>query len=214
MDDLELLERGTILHWQFTHFVVLDRVRSDSIEIVDPAIGRRRVSIDEFSDSFTGVALMFEPGDDFRAEKQRKSGMWPFVRRLVGEHKGVLAQVVITSLFLQIVALSVPLLTSLVVDRVLPRGDQHLLMVVAVGLFGVVVFQFAAAFLRAHLLLALRIRLDARMMLAFLPDPLCRRLDDAAELERPGARDRHRRRTVRPARRVAGHSLPRHSVRG
>jgi len=168
LEDLDLLDRGSILHWKFSHFVVLDRVRSDSVDIVDPAVGRRRVSLDEFSRSFTGVALVFEPGDDFRQARRRAGGMWPFVRRLIGEHKGVLAQVLVASIFLQVVALAVPLLTSLVVDRVLPRDDQQLLMVVAVGLLGVVVFQFAASFLRAHLLLALRTRLDARMMLAFL----------------------------------------------
>jgi ATP-binding cassette, subfamily B, bacterial len=168
LEDLDLLERGTILHWKFSHFVVLDRVRASGVDIVDPAVGRRRVSHEEFSKSFTGVALVFEPGDDFRGQKRRTGGMWPFVRRLFGQHKGVLAQVVVTSLFLQFVALSIPLLMSLVVDRVLPRSDEHLLMVVAVGLLGVVVFQFAASFLRAHLLLALRTRLDSRMMLAFL----------------------------------------------
>ncbi|HEU5060272.1 MAG TPA: peptidase domain-containing ABC transporter [Kofleriaceae bacterium] len=168
LDELELLDRGSILHWRFSHFVVLDRVRRGGVDIVDPAVGRRHVSMEEFSRSFTGVALVFEPGDDFRTEKKREGGMWRFVRHLVGEHKGVLFQVVVASLFIQLVALSVPLLTSLVVDKVLPRGDRDLLLVVSVGLLGVIVFQFASSFLRAHLLLALRTRLDARMMLAFL----------------------------------------------
>jgi ABC-type bacteriocin/lantibiotic exporter with double-glycine peptidase domain len=168
MDELDLLERGTILHWQFAHFVVLDRVRSNGVDIVDPAIGRRHISFDEFSRSFTGVALVFEPGDHFRTSKQREGGMWPYMRRLAGEHKGVLAQVMVASLFLQVVALAVPILTSLVVDRVLPRGDRDLLTVVSVGLLGVIVFQFASTYLRARLLLALRTRLDARMMLGFL----------------------------------------------
>jgi ABC-type bacteriocin/lantibiotic exporter with double-glycine peptidase domain len=168
MDELDLLERGTILHWQFAHFVVLDRVRSTGVDIVDPAVGRRHVSFEEFSRSFTGVALVFEPGDHFRTSKQRKGGMWPYMRGLAAEHKGVLAQVMVASLFLQVVALAVPILTSLVVDRVLPRGDRDLLGVVAVGLLGVIVFQFASTYLRARLLLALRTRLDARMMLGFL----------------------------------------------
>ena len=168
IDELDLLGRGAILHWRFSHFVVLDRVRRDGVDIVDPAIGRRRVSFDEFSRSFTGVALTFEPGDDFRQSAERAGGMWMFVRRLMGEQKGVLGQVVVASVFLQVVALAVPVLTSLVVDRVLPRGDDHLLLVVSVGLLGVIVFQFVAAYLRARLLLALRTRLDARMMLAFV----------------------------------------------
>lgn len=168
MDELDLLDRGTILHWQFSHFVVLDKVGKDYVDIVDPAIGRRRISLEEFSRSFTGVALILEPGDDFRTEDQRKSGMWKFARRLVLGQRSTLSQVVLVSLFLQVVALAVPVLTSVVVDRVLPRNDRDLLMVVSVGLLGVVVFQFVTSFLRAHLLLALRTRLDARMTLGFL----------------------------------------------
>ena len=45
-----------------------------------------------------------------------------------------------------------------------------------------------------------------------LPDPAGRRPDDAAQLERPGARDPHLRRAVGAARRLAGGPLPRHPV--
>ncbi len=40
---LRQLPRGVILHWEFSHFVVLDRVRRRGIWIVDPAHGRRFV---------------------------------------------------------------------------------------------------------------------------------------------------------------------------
>jgi len=168
LDELEFIDRGSILHWRFSHFVVFDRLRGDSVDIVDPGAGRRRVPMEEFSRSFTGVALLFEPGDDFRLEARRASGVWGYARRLLGEHRGLLAQVVVASLFVQLLALAVPLLTSLIVDRVLPRGDEHLLLVVSIGLTGAVVFQLAALFLRSQLLLAMRTHLDARMTLSFL----------------------------------------------
>jgi ABC-type bacteriocin/lantibiotic exporter with double-glycine peptidase domain len=168
LDELEYLDPGTILHWRFSHFVVLERVRKDAVDIVDPANGRRRVPMEEFSRSFTGVALLLEPGDDFREEKRRKAGIWPYAKQLLFGQKGILGQTLVISILLQLIALAVPLLTSLVVDRVLPRGDQHLLLVVSVGLGGLVLFQFLAAFVRAHLLLALRTQLDVRMTLNFL----------------------------------------------
>jgi ATP-binding cassette, subfamily B, bacterial len=60
LDTLAYLKRGAILHWGFSHFVVFDRLRCNSVEIVDPASGRRLVSMEEFSRSFTGVALTLE----------------------------------------------------------------------------------------------------------------------------------------------------------
>ena len=44
LEDLVHLPSGTILHWAFNHFVVLDRVRRTSVDIVDPASGRRRIA--------------------------------------------------------------------------------------------------------------------------------------------------------------------------
>jgi ATP-binding cassette subfamily B protein len=59
--DLRALRLPAILHWELDHFVVLERVGRRSFTIVDPAIGRRRVSATEVARLFTGVALVFEP---------------------------------------------------------------------------------------------------------------------------------------------------------
>src|SRR5215470_2774867 len=68
--DLECLEPATILHWEFNHFVVFERIRGDTVEIVDPMYGRRRVTMDEVRRAFTGVALLLEPGEGFAREKR------------------------------------------------------------------------------------------------------------------------------------------------
>lgn len=72
------------------------------------------------------------------------------------------------SLLLQLFALAVPALTGAVVDRVVPRGDGQLLLVLGAGIIGLVVFQFLASLVRSHLLLRLRTLLDARMSLGYL----------------------------------------------
>src|SRR5262245_59960099 len=71
VDDLEYLAQGTILHWEFSHFVVFASLREDSVEIVDPARGRRRVPLEQFRRSFTGIALILEPAEDFTRGLQR-----------------------------------------------------------------------------------------------------------------------------------------------
>src|SRR5262245_11720503 len=71
--DLEALRhapRGAVLHWQFNHYVVLQGVGKEHIDIVDPGKGPRRVSWQELDKAFTGVVLVFEPGSDFaRSDK-------------------------------------------------------------------------------------------------------------------------------------------------
>src|SRR5229473_3532893 len=62
IEELELLDRGAILHWNFDHFVVFDKLEKKAVQIVDPGAGRRRVPMEQFRRSFTGVALLLEVG--------------------------------------------------------------------------------------------------------------------------------------------------------
>jgi ABC-type bacteriocin/lantibiotic exporter with double-glycine peptidase domain len=167
VDDLRLLPRGSILHWRFNHFVVFDRVRRDGIQVMDPAGGPRQLSADEVARSFTGVALTFEPAEDFEPGRSERPAVWRWIREIVS-HTGLLSRILTTSVLLQLFALAVPFLVGILVDRVVPRGDQHLLTVLGVGLAGIVLFHFLSTLVRAHLLLSLRTQLDARMTLDFL----------------------------------------------
>ncbi len=165
-DDLALLDRGAVLHWRFSHFVVLDRFRAGGAWVVDPAVGRRFLTRAELATGFTGVALVFEPGAEFERGGVERS-RWRHLRRALGQ-SGLLGRILAVSLMIQGLALSIPILTGLVVDRVVPRGDVRLLTVLAVGVAGVIGFQLLAALVRSFLLLHLRTRLDARLAVEFL----------------------------------------------
>ena len=54
-----------IVHWEFNHFLVVERTSSRWVEVVDPAVGRRRLTYEEFFNGFTGIVLMLEPGVQF-----------------------------------------------------------------------------------------------------------------------------------------------------
>ena len=60
--DFNNVQLPAIAHWNFNHFVVVERWSPESVDIIDPAVGRRRLTPDEFDAGFTGVVLMMEPG--------------------------------------------------------------------------------------------------------------------------------------------------------
>jgi len=167
LDDLEFLTIGAILHWEFRHFVVFERLRRRSVDIVDPASGRRRVPIEEFRRAFTGVAVLLDPTDMFEPESQRKNRLWLAFKTVLGR-SGLLPQIALISLLLQIFGLAVPLLTGQLVDKVVPRGDMHLLAVLMAGLGVLIIFNGISSLIRGYFLLHLRTLLDARMTLGFL----------------------------------------------
>jgi len=167
VEHLQFLPPGSILHWEFNHFVVFDRVTKRGIEIVDPGMGPRLVSLAKFRESFTGVVLVFEPSDEFEPKRRGRGRFGWYLTQLAGQ-RHVLTRVVVTSVLLRVFALALPLVTAVIVDRVVPRSDRNLLLVVAVGLSGLLVFQMITTLVRSHLLLQLRTNLDTRLTLGFV----------------------------------------------
>jgi len=167
VEDLEYLEPGAILHWDFNHFVVFEKLHKGGVDLVDPAYGRRRVSMEQFRRSFTGVALTLEPSESFQPAKGERLKTWRYLGRLL-EHRPLLSRILTVSVLIQVFALAVPVLTGVLVDRVVPRADYHLLTVLSVGLLSIVMFRFLSSILRAHLLLSLQTHLDTQMTLDFI----------------------------------------------
>jgi ATP-binding cassette subfamily B protein len=167
IEDLHFLGCGAILHWEFKHFVVLDRVHRDAVDLIDPAFGRRRVPLEQFRKSFTGVALLFEPLADFSPGRTDAEPLRRYLRLLLGR-TGQWSGILLMSLLLQALALSLPILTGALVDRVVPRADHHLLLILTVGLAVTVLFSFLGSVVRSQILLHLRIGMDAQMTMRFM----------------------------------------------
>jgi ATP-binding cassette, subfamily B, bacterial len=167
LDDLKHLPPATILHWEFTHFVVFERLLRNGVQVVDPSLGRRRLSMDVFRRSYTGVAIVCVPGEDFQTSRMSTKGTWRYLRPLLGQSRK-LTRVLVASVLLRLLALALPLLTGLLVDEIVPRGDQHLLVVAAATMAAVVGYFFLATLLRSHLLLQLRTHLDVQLTKGFV----------------------------------------------
>lgn len=165
--DLRLLPVGAILHWEFNHFVVLERVDKRGAHILDPAFGRRRIPMSEVDKSWTGVALLLEPGANFEPQAHRRPGLWNYFSQIL-RYPELLSRAVLMSVMVQLLALALPLMTTLTIDRILPRRDMDLAAVLGVGLGMMVVFNFVSSWVRANLLLQLRTLLDAKMTIGFL----------------------------------------------
>ena len=167
LEQLPMLPRGCILHWEFNHFVVFDRLVKGGVRIVDPAVGPRDVKLADFGKQFTGVALDLSPTARFTKERPAKGRLGRYVKELLSE-RTIFTRVIVMSMVLRLVALVLPLLTGMIIDKVVPRADYSLLYVVLASIGGMVVFNAVIGILRAHLLLHLRMALDTRMTLSFL----------------------------------------------
>jgi ATP-binding cassette, subfamily B, bacterial len=165
---LKYLAPGSILHWDLAHFVVFESCTAKHVMIVDPALGRRKISFEQASKSLSGVAIVCEPGQRFTKQRAKHAGRLRRYAQWILSVRGVWGRILMISLFLQILAMAVPGLTAVLVDKVIPRADMSLLALVASGFVTLASFYFLSNLLRSRLLLELRTRVEARMAFNFV----------------------------------------------
>ncbi len=167
LEQLKLLKKATILHWEFNHFVVFEGMVKGGIRIVDPATGPRDLTLEQFGKAFTGVAIELTVTERFTKIKPEKGRLKRYFNELMSE-KGLFSRIIIMSLALRLIALALPLVTGMIIDKCVPRSDYHLLYVLLGCIGGMVAFNLISDIVRSYLLLHLRIALDTRMTLGFL----------------------------------------------
>ncbi len=67
-----------IIYWNANHFVVLDGFKKDKAILNDPANGYVELPFDLFEQSFSGLCMVIEPGEDF-VPNGKKKGMGELV---------------------------------------------------------------------------------------------------------------------------------------
>ncbi|WDE13325.1 peptidase domain-containing ABC transporter [Thalassomonas haliotis] len=163
IEDLPRLALPCILHWDMNHFVVLTKVSGNSITINDPATGKKTLTLNEFSQHFTGIALEQTPTNKFEVKNERQrlklSQLWSNVSGL----KSSLLKLFALSLILQLFALASPYYMQWVVDEVLISQDQPLLTVLAIGFALLCLFNVLATTVRSYLVLRISSLLNMQM---------------------------------------------------
>lgn len=119
LGDLAFLPAGTILHWAFSHFVVLERTFANGdAMIVDPAIGRFRARREELDRFFTGIAITI---DRTAATPPRRTRAKRFGRylRAVRPMMPAFRLVVASAVILQLLTAAPPLIGKILFDTIL-----------------------------------------------------------------------------------------------
>ena len=153
--ELAELNLPCILHWDLNHFVVLAKVGRKTLTLLDPAVGERRISLDEASRHFTGVALEVTPNAEFAsaATPPRVS-----LRQLTGRVQGLtraLGLIFCVALVLELFAIVAPLFNQMVVDDAIAGHDMDLLAVLVLGFGLLLLVQTALGLARSWMILVL-----------------------------------------------------------
>lgn len=158
LEEITELRCPCILHWNLNHFVVVEKTRSTisgkvTAVILDPAVGRKTLSLAELSKHFTGIALELLPTENFqRKSKQQTISIAEISGRIIGFRRA-LAKVILLAIVLEIFAIGSPLFNQFVVDEVIISGDKELLKTLAIGFILLLSTQAAISLARSWFLM-------------------------------------------------------------
>lgn len=148
MSALDRVVLPAIVHWDMNHFVVLGSVSRDGAVIHDPARGRVQLSLQEFSNHFTGVVLELAPTESFeRIQERQRFRIVDLFSRMSG-HRLAISYVLLLSIGLQLVTLVLPFQMQIVVDKAIEGNDVNFLLVVAIGFAGLTILNAAIGGMR------------------------------------------------------------------
>jgi ATP-binding cassette subfamily C protein len=158
IEDLYHLRLPSILFWRFSHFVVLEGYDKKYFYLNDPASGHRRVSHQEFDESFTGVVLTFELTAAFVKAGQTRSltaGLW---KRLAPSRIPLL-YVILVGLLLLVPGLLVPVFSKVFVDNFLVGRVSGWVMPLLIGMLATAAVQGILTWLQQGYLLRMETKI-------------------------------------------------------
>jgi ABC-type bacteriocin/lantibiotic exporter with double-glycine peptidase domain len=167
MEQLGELTLPAIVHWDFEHFVVLERLTPTHAVLVDPASGRRTIRRDEMGRHFTGIALMLAPTPALKPRARTRPSLGKY-REIFRRSLPSLAQILLASLGLQVVGLLFPVASQILVDSVVVPHQPAWLWGLAFALGAAVVTRALLALVRSFVVQGLRHVLDFTLMTRFL----------------------------------------------
>jgi len=163
-----------IVHWNYTHFVVVYKITKRRVYVSDPQIGKVSYTPEEFCKSWkgkqdTGYVLVLEPGINFYQTEEVKTKY--SIKRYfhyLRPHKGFLGQVFFGMIMGMVLSLIFPFIMQAIVDIGIGTKDYDFIYIL---LFASVVLTFSSAisgFVQSRMMLFVSDRVNITMVSDFI----------------------------------------------
>ena len=168
---LENVELPAVAHWhehQRHHYVVICSLTPTHAVVADPAVGRRRLPLDEFYKCWTGVLLLLKETPDLRNFARATSPL-NRIRSILLPQQNLILDALSAAVLVTILGLASSFFIQALVDDVIVLGQKHTLNWLGLGMLAVVCSRTAFLGLRTHLLNQISQRIDADVVMGYHP---------------------------------------------
>ena len=178
-DDLvEKITLPCIVHWNYTHFVVLYKIKNSKIYISDPQLGLVNYSVDEFQygwkkNNDKGIVLVVEPSPDFYEKDEVKTSN-SFLNYLgyLKPHYTFLLQVLVGMIVGIAISLIFPFITQSIVDIGIETKDFDFINLLLVATIILTLSSVFSGYIQSRMMLYVADKVNISMVSDFIKKTL------------------------------------------
>lgn len=169
IDDINILESLNLplicqlLNNNYEHFVVVYKISGKKISIMDPAVGIRKLTILEFSELWTGYAMVFSPYKKLPVYKDERY-LDKIIMDTLKNNKSIVQNILILSIIFVVMSCFYTFYGQIVIDNLINTTTSNLLVVTF--MFAIVILiKCLANFIRNLFLIYLNQKIDCSLFL-------------------------------------------------
>lgn len=142
----------------YSHFVVIYKIKNNKLTIMDPAKGLITLSQDEFKSIYTGYILLLEP---YRALPvyQNSNYVLNIVKMIIHNNKSLIMNLLLITILIMLFTFIYSYHFKIIIDNVISTNNFNLLIVTIIFLI-ILSLKISLEFLRNNLLLYLNQKID------------------------------------------------------
>jgi ATP-binding cassette subfamily B protein len=159
-------ELPLIVHWEGYHYVVVYGISKRHVWVADPAIGFKKMTVEEFERGWNGTCLVFTPSRNLQQVAASRSPWVRFVGYLQPYRK-ILAYLFLATFVIQVLGIVPPVIIQNILDGVIVHQNVDLLHLLIAGLIISNVFTQVMSTVRAYLANFMVRNMDFAMMSQF-----------------------------------------------
>ena len=124
---------NVLINNSFLHYVIIYAKDGNILLIADPAKGKYKCSIEEFSAIWTGYVILAKPNENYQPHIQKTSGLWSFLPLILSQKLNVL-KVILASATVTTLSIIGSYYFQSIIDNSIPSRNFNLINILSTTL--------------------------------------------------------------------------------
>lgn len=159
-ESVKALPRPFLGYWKSKHFIIVEKISLKQIHIVDPAVGRMRISLEEFKENFSEIAMYATNDGHRKFEFPRVNST---ILKIINNKKKFLFETLFIALIVQCLSLFIPYMIQAIIDGNVIKTMQGFIPLI-IFIFSIFIVYFISSLARTRIITNLQTSFDKEFL--------------------------------------------------